>query len=69
MNKTYTLVDMHNLRLQRGDYYCILDAIVYYDLNLGEYTVEGCEIPLDEIHKDAMALSADLAERFDALLV
>ena len=68
MNKTYTLVDMHNLRLRRGDYHSIVDAIVYYDLNLGEYTVEGCEIPLDEIHKDVEALSAVLADRFEALL-
>ena len=70
MSKKYWLLDSMNLRtIHSGDYHSILDAILYYNLNLGDYKIAGCEIPLDEVHQDVEALRADLNERFDALLV
>lgn len=69
MSKKYWLLDSMNLRtIHSGDYHSILDAILYYNLNLGDYQIAGCEIPLDEVQKDVEALRTDLAERFDALL-
>ena len=70
MTERYWLLDSMNLRtIHSGDYHSILDAILYYGLNLGEYQIVGCEIPLTEVAADAESLRADLADRFDALLV
>lgn len=69
MSKKYWLLDSMNLRtIHSGDYHSILDAILYFDLNLGDYQIAGCGIPLDEVHQDVEALRADLADRFYDLM-
>lgn len=65
MKDVYFLLDaVTHLPYRVGDYHEILDAILYYNLNLGDYRIAGCEIPLEEIHADVESLRVDLADRF-----
>lgn len=71
MTERYWLLRSSDLvTLNSGDYYWILDRIIYRELEPSQYLVlaDGTLMDSEQIHKDVEALRADLADRFDALL-
>lgn len=50
-----------------GSYEYLLEEIIYHEIV--DYKIYGIDLSPEEIDADVEALRADLAERFDALLV